>query len=77
VGGTAEMEEGGCQCFEPPMSEFVLRVWPRWCARGHNDVYWFGQNVPTSSSRLLVLLALKFIVGVTHWRERDEIPSLW
>jgi hypothetical protein len=53
-------------CFEPPTREFVLYVWPRWCARGHKDIYWFGQNVPTSSLRLLVLLALMFVVGVTN-----------
>jgi hypothetical protein len=34
-----------------------------WCAERYKDVYWFGQNVPTSSSRLLVLPIMKFIVG--------------
>jgi hypothetical protein len=43
----------------------------------HKVLYWFGLNVPTSSLRLLMLPALKFAVGVTNGRERDEIPSLW
>jgi hypothetical protein len=34
--------------------------------RRHKVLYWFGLNVPTSSSRLLVLPALKFAVGVTN-----------
>jgi hypothetical protein len=45
--------------------------------RGHEDVYWFGRNVPISSGELLVLLALEFVVGVINKRERDELPSLW
>jgi hypothetical protein len=36
----------------------------------HKGLYWFRLNIPTSSSRLLVLPALKFIVGVTNRRER-------
>jgi hypothetical protein len=56
-----------CRCFEPPASEVVLSVWPGWGARGHKDVYWFGQNIPTSSFKLLVLPALKCIVWVTNW----------
>jgi hypothetical protein len=27
------------QCFKPPMSKLVMRVCPRWCARGHKDLY--------------------------------------
>jgi hypothetical protein len=50
--------------------------WPGWCARVHKDLYYFWQNIPTSSSRWLVLLVLKFVVGVTNGRERDEVPSL-
>jgi hypothetical protein len=42
----------------------------------HKGLYWFRLNVPTSSSRLLVLPALKFAAGVTNRRERDEVPSL-
>jgi hypothetical protein len=44
--------------------------------RGHEDVYWFGQNVTTSSVERFVLLALRFIVGVTNDRERDELLGL-
>jgi hypothetical protein len=44
--------------------------------RGHENVYWFGQNVPTSSNKLLVLLALRSIVGVTNGRERWTPRSL-
>jgi hypothetical protein len=47
-----------------------------WCARRYKDVYWFEQNVSTSSSGLLVLPAMKFTVGVTKWQERDEVPGL-
>jgi hypothetical protein len=36
--------------------------------RGHEDVYWFRLNVPTSSGELLVLLALGSVVGVTNSR---------
>jgi hypothetical protein len=32
--------------------------------KGHEDVYWFGLNVPTSSGELLVLLALGSVVGL-------------
>jgi hypothetical protein len=45
--------------------------------RGHEDVYWFGQNVPTSGGELFVLLALGSVVGVTNDRERDELLGLW
>jgi hypothetical protein len=45
--------------------------------RGHENVYWFRLNVPTSSGELLVLLALLSVVGVTNGRERDELPGLW
>jgi hypothetical protein len=44
--------------------------------RGHEDVYWFGLNVPMSSDELLVLRALGSIVGVTYGQERDELPGL-
>jgi hypothetical protein len=44
--------------------------------RGHEDVYWFGLNVPTSSGELFVLLVLRSIVGVTNGRKRDELPGL-
>ena len=39
---------------------YLLRVWPGWCAKGHKVYTGLGQNVPTSSLRLLLmLLALK------------------
>jgi hypothetical protein len=44
--------------------------------RGHENVYWFGPNVPTSSGERLVLLALEFVVGVTNGRERDRFLGL-
>jgi hypothetical protein len=44
--------------------------------RGHEDVYWFGQKVPTSSGELFVLLTLGSIVGVTNDRERDELLGI-
>jgi hypothetical protein len=44
--------------------------------RGHEDVYWFGWNVPTSSGELFVLLALEFASEITNGRERNEVPSL-
>jgi hypothetical protein len=45
--------------------------------RGHEDVYWFGQNVPASSGERLVLLALEFIVGVTKTVEGSAPMFLW
>jgi hypothetical protein len=50
-----------CRYSELPASKFYgLRVWARMAVwRGHENVYWFGRNVPTSSCELLfVLLAL-------------------
>jgi hypothetical protein len=44
--------------------------------REHEEVYLFRLNVPTSSGELLVLLALRSIVGVINGRERDELPGL-
>jgi hypothetical protein len=45
--------------------------------RGHENVYWVRLNVPTSSGKLLMLLALLSVVGVTNGRERDELLGLW
>jgi hypothetical protein len=45
--------------------------------RGHEDVYWFGRNVPASSDERLVLLALEFIVGVTKTVEGSAPMFLW
>jgi hypothetical protein len=59
-----------------PISKFIVRI-PgfRGCVRRAQDLYWFGQNVSTSSHQWLALLALliiKFVVGVTSSREREE-----
>jgi hypothetical protein len=38
------------------ISKFIVRVLRyRVCARWAKDLYWFGQNVPTSSHRWLAL----------------------
>ena len=57
-----EEEDTECRCFElPPTSKFlILRIWLGWCAKRTRGLYWFGWNIPASSSLLLlVLLALK------------------
>jgi hypothetical protein len=50
-------------------SKFIVRVpGSGGCARRAQDLYKFGQNVPTSSHRCLALLAplmIKLVVGVT------------
>ena len=44
----------------PPASKFVYyALGPDGVLRGHEDLYWFGPNVPTSSFGLLVLPALR------------------
>jgi hypothetical protein len=50
-----------------------------WCARRAQDLYWFGQNVPTSSLCQLTLLALLLLDDrsrsykrVTSGGEREE-----
>jgi hypothetical protein len=55
----------------------IMRLGSDGVQRGHEGVYWFGPNVPTSSGELFMLLALRFGVEVTNDRERDELPSLW
>jgi hypothetical protein len=43
--------------------------------RKEHDLYWFGQNIPTSSHWWLALpapLMIKLVVGVTSSREREE-----
>jgi hypothetical protein len=62
-------------------SKFIVRVLSSGgCARRAQDLYWFGQNVPTSSHRWLALpapLMIKLVVGVTSSREREErLPYL-
>jgi hypothetical protein len=42
--------------------------------REHEDIYWFGRNVPTSSGKLFVLLALGSVVGVTNETREGGAP---
>jgi hypothetical protein len=63
-------------------SKFILHVLgSRGCGQRAQGLYWFGQNVPTSSHRRLEVptpLMIKLIVGVTSGREREErLPSLF
>jgi hypothetical protein len=64
-----------------PISKFIICV-PgfRGCAWRAQDLYWFGESVPTSSHRWLALsvpLMIKLVVGVTSSREREEmLPDL-
>ena len=45
--------------FRPPMSKFVFaRLVRMVCIEDTKGLYWFGWNIPTSSSLLLVLPAL-------------------
>jgi hypothetical protein len=67
-----------CQRFVLPMSEFVLHIWPRWCAkRTQGCMLIRAEYSYVQSLLLLVLLALRFAVGVTNEQERKEVPSLW
>ena len=67
-----------CWCFESPTSKFLD------CASGsdgvlgrHKGLYWFGRNVPTSSSLLLVLPTLKvYSRGYKRTREGKCPKSL-
>ena len=63
----------------PPASKFlILHVWPRWCAKRTQGLYWFGQNVPTSSLLLLlVLLALKVCSRGYKWPREGQVLNLW
>jgi hypothetical protein len=69
-------------CFKPTLRQvnlFVYVPWTGWCARWAQGLYWFGQNIPTSSLRWLMLSTpcySKLIVGVTSGRDKEEIPSL-
>jgi hypothetical protein len=64
-----------------PTSKLIMCVpGSKGCVRRTQDLYWFGQNVPTSSHRWLALpapLMIKFVVGVTSSRKREErLPDL-
>jgi hypothetical protein len=51
--------------------------WPGWCAKRTQGCILVRAECPYVQSLLLVLLALKFVVGVTNGREREEVPSLY
>jgi hypothetical protein len=59
-----------------PTCQFIVRVLgSRGCVQRAQDLYWFGQNIPTYNHRWLVLpapLMIKLVVGVTSSREREE-----
>jgi hypothetical protein len=66
------------QCFKPSLRQvnlFMRIPWTGWCAWWAQGLYWFGQNVPTSSLWWLTLPTpyySKLIVGVTSGRDREE-----
>jgi hypothetical protein len=59
-----------CVSYLGPISKFFMHVLSSGgCARMAQDLYWFGQNVPTSSHQCLALptpLMIKLVVGVTR-----------
>ena len=62
------------------ISKFIVRVpGSGRCAQWAQDLYWFEQNVPTSSNRWLVLPAPLMIKarsrGYKRWREDGEAPK--
>jgi hypothetical protein len=70
-----------CRCFElAPTSKLIcMHSGSGRCAQWAQNLYWFGQNDPTSSLWRLVLPApccSMLVVGVTSERERGEFPSL-
>ena len=69
-----------CRCLESSSTSkfLILCVWLRWCDKRTRGLYWFEQNVPMSSSLLLlVLLALK-VHSRGYKRSREGlVPSLW
>jgi hypothetical protein len=54
-----------------------LRIWPRWCAKRTQGCILVRVECPYVQLSLLVLLALKFVIGVTNRIEREEVLSLW
>jgi hypothetical protein len=64
-----------CWCLEPPTSEFCdCTSGPDGVQERHEGLYWFRQNIPTSSSSHLCPCT-KFVVGVTNGRERERAPK--
>jgi hypothetical protein len=46
---------------------------------GHKDVYWFGHERPYVqwiSLRFMLSCTRVLVVGVTSFREREQVPSL-
>jgi hypothetical protein len=46
---------------------------------GHKDVYWFGHERPYVqwvSLRFVLLCTRVLVVGVTSFREREQVPGL-
>jgi hypothetical protein len=70
-----------CVPYLAPTIKFIVCVpGSRGCVRRAQDLYWFGQNVPTYSHRWLSLptpLMVKLVVWVKSSREREErLPDL-
>jgi hypothetical protein len=61
-------------------SEFVsARLDPNGVQSGHKDVYWFKHKWPYVqwvSLRFVLSYTEVLIIGVTNFRERDQVPSL-
>jgi hypothetical protein len=57
-----------------------LRVWTLMAVQsGHKDVYWFGHERPYVqwvSMRIVLPCTGVLVVGVTSFREREQVPSL-
>jgi hypothetical protein len=63
------------------MSEFVsMHLGQDGVQCGHKGLYWFGQKYPYIQWMLLLLMLLctrVLVIGVTSFREREQIPSLF
>jgi hypothetical protein len=60
------------------LSQFVCsrsRFWT--CARWTQGLYWFGQNVPTSSVRRLALLAPLLLKTRSRGYKSSEVSYAW
>jgi hypothetical protein len=64
-----------------PTSKIIVHIsGSRGCTQRALGLYWFGQDIPTSSHwwhALPVPLMIKLIIGVTNGRERERVPSLF